>query len=34
MSENNWTLTGNAGTKPLNNRLGTTDSEPLVIKTN
>jgi hypothetical protein len=34
MSENNWTLTGNAGTKPVNNRLGTTDSEPLVIKTN
>lgn len=29
-----WTLTGNAGTDPKANSLGTTDNEPLIIKTN
>ena len=29
-----WQLTGNAGTAPGNEFLGTTDSQPLVIKTN
>jgi hypothetical protein len=29
-----WSLTGNAGTTPGTNFLGTTDAEPLVIKTN
>src|SRR5262245_36993722 len=30
----NWSLTGNAGTNPANNFLGTQDNQPLVIKTN
>ncbi len=34
MDPNDWTLTGNAGTNPNTNFLGTTDNEPLVIKTN
>ena len=29
-----WSLTGNAGTNPATNFLGTTDAQPLVIKTN
>src|SRR5690349_18577120 len=29
-----WELTGNVGTNPSNNFLGTTDNQPLVIKTN
>jgi|APLak6261674355_1056100.scaffolds.fasta_scaffold00204_10 hypothetical protein len=29
-----WELTGNSGTNPATNFLGTTDSQPLVIKTN
>jgi len=29
-----WLLTGNAGTTPATNFLGTTDAQPLVIKTN
>ena len=29
-----WELTGNAGTNPAINFVGTTDNEPLVIKTN
>src|SRR5215831_11971112 len=29
-----WDLTGNAGTNPATNFLGTTDNQPLVIKTN
>jgi hypothetical protein len=29
-----WELTGNAGTNPANNLVGTTDNQPLVIKTN
>jgi hypothetical protein len=29
-----WNLTGNAGTAPATNYLGTTDAQPLVIKTN
>ena len=29
-----WALTGNAGTNPNNNFLGTTDDQPLIIRTN
>ena len=29
-----WSLTGNSGTNPSTNFLGTTDNQPLVIKTN
>jgi hypothetical protein len=29
-----WLLGGNFGTNPANNFLGTTDSQPLVFKTN
>ena len=29
-----WTLNGNAGTNPSNNFVGTTDNQPLVIRTN
>ncbi|GBD07662.1 hypothetical protein HRbin21_01493 [bacterium HR21] len=29
-----WSLTGNAGTDPANNFLGTTDNQPLIIRTN
>ena len=29
-----WELTGNAGTDPQNDYLGTTDGQPLVIGTN
>jgi len=29
-----WSLTGNAGTNPANNFLGTTDNQPLVFRTN
>jgi hypothetical protein len=29
-----WALTGNAGTNPNNNFLGTTDNQPLIIRTN
>ena len=28
-----WDLTGNAGTNPANNFLGTADNQPLVVKT-
>ena len=34
MDPNDWTLTGNDKTNPSNNFLGTTDDEPLVLKTN
>src|SRR5207302_5515859 len=34
MDPNDWTLTGNAGTQPDTNFLGTTDAQPLIIKTN
>lgn len=34
ISMNNWTLNGNAGTHPPNDFLGTTDSQPLVLKVN
>jgi hypothetical protein len=34
MDPNDWTLTGNAGTNPATNFLGTIDNEPLVIRTN
>lgn len=30
----NWSLTGNTGTNPANNFLGTVDGQPLVIRTN
>ena len=33
-ASNAWSLTGNAGTNPASNFLGTTDNQPLVIKTN
>ncbi|WP_320815258.1 tail fiber domain-containing protein [Flavobacterium sp.] len=33
-TNNDWTLTGNAGTAPATNFLGTTDAQPLVIRTN
>jgi hypothetical protein len=29
-----WGITGNAGTTPATNKLGTTDAQPLVVKTN
>jgi hypothetical protein len=29
-----WDLTGNAGTNPSSNFLGTSDKEPLIVKTN
>jgi hypothetical protein len=29
-----WELPGNPGTNPVNNFLGTTDNQPLVIRTN
>jgi hypothetical protein len=29
-----WELTGNAGTNPANDVLGTTDNQPLAIRTN
>jgi endosialidase-like protein len=29
-----WNLTGNAGTNPANNFLGTTDNRPLIVRTN
>lgn len=31
---NPWTTTGNSGTNPANNFLGTTDNQPLIFKTN
>src|SRR6266478_7351817 len=34
MAERNWTLSGNAGTNPPDDFLGTTDNQPLDIKTN
>lgn len=33
-ANNNWSLSGNAGTNPANQFLGTTDAQPLVVKTN
>lgn len=33
-ASSNWSLTGNSGTNPANNFLGTLDGQPLVIKTN
>lgn len=33
MADPNWKLTGNAGTNPATKFLGTTDGQPLVIKT-
>jgi hypothetical protein len=33
-SGDGWGLTGNAGTDPLTNFIGTTDAQPLVLKTN
>jgi len=32
-SNNSWSLVGNSGTNPANNFLGTTDNQPLVIRT-
>ena len=29
-----WDLSGNSGTNPASNFLGTTDNQPLVIRTN
>lgn len=34
INANAWSLTGNAGTNPATNFLGTTDAQPLVIRTN
>jgi hypothetical protein len=34
MDPNDWTLTGNAGTNPSSNYLGTADNQPLAISTN
>jgi hypothetical protein len=34
MSSSSWTLTGNAGTAPPNDFVGTSDNQPLTIKTN
>ncbi len=31
---NNWSLTGNAGTDPATNFIGTTDAQPLIFKVN
>jgi hypothetical protein len=31
---NDWTLTGNVGTNPANNFLGTTDNQALQIRVN
>lgn len=33
-SGNSWSLTGNGGTSPTVNKLGTTDLQPLIFKTN
>ena len=33
MPNGSWTLTGNAGTNPTVDFIGTTDNEPLVLKT-
>jgi hypothetical protein len=33
-SQNAWSLTGNVGTNPTNNFLGTTDAQDIVVKTN
>ena len=33
-TNNDWALTGNAGTAPATNFIGTTDAQPLVIRTN
>ncbi len=32
--KNSWSLTGNAGTNPANNFIGTTDFQPLIFKVN
>jgi len=29
-----WNITGNSGTNPSNNFIGTTDNQPLIFKTN
>ena len=34
LTSSSWSLTGNAGTVPATNFLGTTDNQPLVIRTN
>lgn len=34
LSAQSWNTTGNSGTNPSNNFLGTTDNQPLVLKTN
>src|SRR2546430_1969850 len=34
VNDDQWKLAGNAGTNPTNNFLGTTDEQPLIIKTN
>ncbi len=34
LTSSSWSLTGNAGTDPATNFLGTTDNQPLVIRTN
>ena len=34
VSENNWAMTGNAGTDSTTNFLGTTDNQALILKTN
>lgn len=33
-SGNNWGITGNAGTNPATNFIGTTDAQPMVVRTN
>jgi hypothetical protein len=34
VASGNWTLTGNAGTNPINNYIGTSDNQALSIRTN
>jgi hypothetical protein len=34
MSSPAWTLTGNPGTNPATDFIGTSDNQPLVVKTN
>ena len=34
LTSSSWSLTGNAGTNPATNFLGTTDNQPLIIKVN
>ncbi len=34
VTANAWSLTGNAGTNPTTQFLGTSDAQPLVVRTN